>query len=222
MLFSLSLFSFFFSNRTSREEEPVLGSWKITLWNKYAGRSCKQRGSAFTCFFVFFCVYLFWKCCYSQQQSTKRHNSHMVLPRYGPTVLVAEVCCHGVGPAHASHDSSSSRCFKCTMVSLYVPRCCFIRGERTGTPVSETHQVCGWCPSCSTAVWSGSACHSSWRGDSFGAPTAGRRGPSLRFWKCLMETQKIWHFSGARRKIYEITYDGMWRATLVFLLYALF
>lgn len=63
-------------------------------------------------FFLFNHFYLFLMCCYSQQQSTKRHNSHVVLPRYGPTLLVAEACCHGVGPAHVSHDNSSSRVFE--------------------------------------------------------------------------------------------------------------
>lgn len=56
-----------------------------------------------------------------------------------------------------------------------------IPGEQTGTPVSETHQVCGWCPSCSTDVWSGSACRSSSQADSFGVPTVWQHEPSLRF-----------------------------------------
>lgn len=68
-------------------------------------------------------------------------------------------------PAHVFHDTFSgvqvrdgeTACFS-LLLTLH---CCFTLGGQTGTPVSETRQACGWCPSCSIDVWSGSACHSS-------------------------------------------------------------
>lgn len=68
-------------------------------------------------------------------------------------------------PAHVSHDTFSGvqvRDGETVCFSLLLPlRCCFTLGGQTGTPVSETHQACGLCPSCSIDVWNGSACHSS-------------------------------------------------------------
>lgn len=64
--------------------------------------------------------------------------------------------------------------------------CSLILGEQTGRPVSETRRACGWCLSCSTDVWNGSACRSSLQVDSFVVPIVSPREQSLRFWKYLV------------------------------------
>lgn len=64
--------------------------------------------------------------------------------------------------------------------------CSLILGEQTGRPVSETRRACGWCLSCSTDVWNGSACRSSLQVDSFVVPTVSPHEQSLRFWKYLV------------------------------------
>lgn len=97
--------------------------------------------------------------------------------RFHPASMKAEMCTNGVGQCmylmthfhvFLVHDSLIV-CF--VGWYLYLPIFhCLILGAQTGRPVSGTHQACGWSPSCSTDVWTGSTCHSSWQVDSFGAP----------------------------------------------------
>lgn len=65
----------------------------------------------------------------------------------------------------------------------------FIQGGQTGRPVSGRRQACGWCPSCNTAVLSGSACHSSSLDGSSSVPRVSPHEQSPRFWKYLADSR---------------------------------
>lgn len=139
---------------------------------KYTGRSCKWKGSSFIyCFFLFYCFFVcFFKICgcFILQQE-KAPTATLCFPppldpcTDKPSCSSCQLLLHwkwkrvplGLVSARVSHATFSSWVFMCAMVRrrvLYVsisafsppPRCCcFIPGEQTGTPVSETHQACG-------------------------------------------------------------------------------
>lgn len=83
---------------------------------------CKDKPSCSSCQLLLHCWK--WKCV--------------------PLGLVsARVPCHLFISGVQVHDGEMV-CFVRFYLSLLLPRCCcFILGEQTGTPVSETHQACG-------------------------------------------------------------------------------
>lgn len=150
--------------------ESNQGKLKITLWKRTG--SSMQMKKAVHLFIVIESVVV----------SVCNNNSHIgPPPALGPCTdkplcsIASAASCNITGgsrsvyywgwPAHVSHDTFSGvqvRDGETVCFSLLLPlRCCFTLGGQTGTPVSETHQACGWCPSCSIDVWNGSACHSS-------------------------------------------------------------
>lgn len=130
----------------------------------YTGRICKWKCSA-SIYFVLF-LFLFLKFVIASFSCRKTQKTKHMFTCLSPSLAQ----CTGKPSCStcplARYYVRLSMLTKCLFVvvgfnhSLLVYRW-FTLGERTGRPISETHPACGWCPSCSTDVWSGSACHSS-------------------------------------------------------------
>lgn len=143
----------------------------ITFWKKKKKKADRANDKA-----VRYCECL--NLLFHPAAGKKSLNSHIVLSLLSAHARIsfhaaASTLMLAVEVYHCIIDTFSSLAsvFKCMeryfsfcMFLLFLPLllCCSLTlGERTGTRVSETRQACEWCPSYSTGVWSGSACHSS-------------------------------------------------------------